>query len=81
MNDDAPVMSPGKDRLREIRRARGMSLDGLARMTGLSVKTIWRAEAGVTTPAADTRRRLAWALGTTVDELFPPAPAPPKVAA
>jgi transcriptional regulator with XRE-family HTH domain len=58
------------ERLRELRLAQGHSQIWLADETGLNPATIVRIELGQSgPPRRSTLRLLAYALGTTVDEL------------
>lgn len=65
---------PGMDtlgpRVKRLRRAAGLSLEGLAVRTDLSWRTIARVEAGDGKPTRSTVRLLAQAFGLTVDELL-----------
>ena len=58
-------------RLRRLRRERGMSVHLLARQAGLCPRQIWRLEAGDRPNVrAITVARIALALGTSVDYLL-----------
>jgi transcriptional regulator with XRE-family HTH domain len=57
-------------RLRSLRRARGWSLDELARRAHIGASTISRIETGHRRLALDNLADLATALGTTLDELL-----------
>ena len=58
-------------RLRRLRRERGMSVHLLARQAGLCPRQIWRLEAGDRPNVrATTVARIALALGTSVDYLL-----------
>ena len=67
-------------RLKDLRRAAGLSKYRLAILTGLSDQAIGKLEAG-SAPSWDTVRRLAHALGVSVTafEVGPP-PAPDEAA-
>ena len=52
--------------LRDLRRARGLSLDGLAALSGVSRATLSRIETAEVSPTADTLDRLASAHGMTL---------------
>lgn len=57
-------------RLRELREARGMSMDDLSRKTGLSEYTIRNLDQGDhTNPRTSTLAKLCKALGCTIGEL------------
>jgi transcriptional regulator with XRE-family HTH domain len=57
------------------RKAQGLSADRLARLADVTTSYIGRIELGIDSPRDMVRIRLAAALGTTVEELFPyPAP-------
>ena len=57
------------NRLRELRRARGLSQEDLARLLGVSGYTVTRWEAGHMVPNARHARQLARRLGVSVDDL------------
>jgi transcriptional regulator with XRE-family HTH domain len=66
------------ERLRELRRRRGLSQEGLARMVGVGRDAVRLWEKGKRTPMLDAAARLAEALGVTVGvvagtEKMPPA--------
>ena len=56
--------------LRLIRERRGLTLQKMEEITGISGNTISRYERGIISPNADTALKIAQALGVTVDELF-----------
>jgi A/G-specific adenine glycosylase len=56
-------------RLREIRKAKGVGLVNLARLSGVSKLTIIRIESGKTTPRPETLRKLAAALQVGPEQL------------
>lgn len=62
---------PRTSRLRAARLARGLTGEELAALAGVSLKTVYSAEAAGARPQRATRRVLAIALGCTVDEIFP----------
>lgn len=66
-------MSPlnRRHRLQKLRAARGYSQETLARAIGKTSNSISRIERGVIDPALDTAFRIAKALDTTVEKLFP----------
>lgn len=57
-------------RLRELRAARGLSLDALAQRSGVSRSNISLIESGRSSPTAVVLDRLTGALGTTLAGLF-----------
>src|SRR5688572_23233740 len=57
-------------RIREVRTARGMTLTGLARSTGLSAGLISQVERGLTNPSLETLRRIARTLDVPLFSLF-----------
>ncbi|MFK4762123.1 helix-turn-helix domain-containing protein [Microbacterium sp. ZW T5_45] len=57
-------------RLRRLRRSRGLSLDGIARMTGLSISTLSRLETGHRQPTLDLLIPLARAFEISLDSLI-----------
>jgi transcriptional regulator with XRE-family HTH domain len=59
-----------KDRLRELRTAKGLTQMQLAAAAGLTLSSVTQMEIGkVESPRLDTLRKLAGALGCTLDEL------------
>jgi transcriptional regulator with XRE-family HTH domain len=67
------------DRVRELRDARGLSLDALAGQCGVSRSMISLVERGESSPTAAVLERLATGLGVTLASLFdaPAAARPP----
>jgi putative transcriptional regulator len=57
--------------LRRMRKAHGMTVTDLQRASGVSHGHISDIENGKKVPGLAVAKRLAKALGTTVDELFP----------
>jgi len=57
-------------RLRELREAKGLSQDDLARLSGVARATIQSAELGRRKPRPSTRRRLAQALGVRPEDIL-----------
>jgi transcriptional regulator with XRE-family HTH domain len=57
-------------RLRDLRRAAGLSQTELARRANMSQNGVSRVELGHYAPRMDTARRLAHALGVDVEDLF-----------
>lgn len=65
------LLMPIGDRLKELRKASGLTQQALATAAGLSMSLVIHLEAGrITDPRASTLRALAKALGTTVDGLL-----------
>ena len=58
------------DKLKEIRLARGMTQEELAKKTGVSQSQIARYENGNFEPNLDTLKALARELDVTIDELL-----------
>lgn len=56
--------------LREIRRAHGMTQEALSAFSGVNRVSIAKYETGKSAPSLETAKRLADALGVTVDELI-----------
>ena len=56
-------------KIAEIRKAQGISQERLAALSGVHRVTIARLETGKTVPKLPTLKRLAVALGVTLDEL------------
>lgn len=59
------------NRLKELREAAGLSQEKLARAADISFRTVQHIEKHHGDPRLSTARRLAKALGVTVDELLP----------
>ena len=57
------------ERLRELRRERALALRELGELSGVSLQTIWRIEAGRQGAHPRTIRKLAQALGVQPAEL------------
>lgn len=57
--------------LRALRERRGLTLEKLAHLSGVTMGTIRNLEGGETVPRLDTARAVASALSCTVDEAFP----------
>lgn len=59
------------DKIKEIKRDKGMTTKQIAELSNLPEKTVCRILSGTTSsPYVDTIQRLAGALGTTLDEIF-----------
>ena len=56
-------------KIAEIRKSKGLSQERLAALSGVHRVTIARLETGKTVPKLPTLKRLAVALGVTLDEL------------
>jgi transcriptional regulator with XRE-family HTH domain len=70
-----------RQRIRELRRERGLTQEELCERAGISVDAISRIESGNRTPSLVTIERIADALGVSPAALFegaPPAPARPQ---
>ena len=67
----AEIVQRFGERLRELRRSRGMTQAELAREAQVTVSYIWRLESGGTAPGIDLVDRLAKALGTAMTDLLP----------
>ena len=59
-----------ENKVRERRKALGRTLGQLSEASGLPVSTLSDVERGME-PKVKTAQRIAWALGRTVDELWP----------
>src|SRR5579864_4016865 len=68
------------EKLRELRRTRGLTQADLAALADISVTYISQLESADTSPGIDLVSRLATALGTTVAELLPAESPPDKLA-
>jgi len=62
-----------KNKLRDIRKAQGLTLHALSVKTNLRLAHISQIELGRVTPKVDTVRKLADALGAAMDDIFPAA--------
>lgn len=56
--------------LREIRKAHGMTQEELSAFSGVNRVSIAKYETGKSDPSLETAKRLADALGVTVDDLI-----------
>ncbi len=72
----APIVAFFAERLRELRRSRGMTKLELARQAHVTVSYIGRLESVGATPGIDLVDRLAKALGTSVPDLLPTTSSP-----
>ncbi len=62
---------PIKDRLKELRKAAGLTQQALATKAGLSMSAVIHIEAGrIPDPRVSTMKAIARALGVSVDELL-----------
>jgi len=57
--------------LRNLRRARTLNQDDLARLARISQQSLSKIEKGLLVPSADLQARLAAILGVSTEELFP----------
>ena len=65
-------------RVRELRNERGLTLQGLAEMTGLSASLLSLVERGKTSPSIGTLVSIAHAFDVHMTDLMPGAPPPPE---
>lgn len=83
MEITAGVAPPGEvdlgQRLRVLRRGRGLSIRILARMSGLNANTLSLIENGKTSPSVSTLQRLAKALGVPIKTFFEAGELPRRV--
>ncbi|MDT7834648.1 helix-turn-helix domain-containing protein [Aquabacterium sp. OR-4] len=79
MVDDNSLNQRLAARVRQLRQAAGLSLDGLAARCGVSRSMLSLIERGETSPTAVVLERVAHGLGLALAELFqaPPGAAPP----
>jgi transcriptional regulator with XRE-family HTH domain len=68
------------EKLREVRKSRGMTQLELSRLAHITPSYIWRLESGGAAPGIDLVGRLAIALGTTSHELLPLTTTPDTLA-
>jgi transcriptional regulator with XRE-family HTH domain len=66
----AEVTSPLGEKLRHLRKKRGLTLSQLAEMTGCSESMLSKAERGHVVPSLDLLSRIAMQLGTSIAGLF-----------
>jgi len=59
------------ERIRQLRQRRDLSMAQLAELAGLSRQQIWKYETGRDQPHVQSLRRLADALGVTLEALLP----------
>lgn len=59
--------------MRNVRRARTLNQEQLARILGVSQQTLSKYEKGILVPDVDVQAQLAAILGVSQDELFPKA--------
>ena len=57
------------ERVRDLREARGMTLDALAKEAGVSRKTIVNVQSGKHSPSLEKLAQIAAALGVSVSDL------------
>lgn len=57
--------------LRNLRRARTLNQDDLARVVGISQQSLSKIETGVLVPSMDVQARIAAVFGVSRHELFP----------
>lgn len=74
--DHEAVVRRFGERLKEIRRERGMTQADLAEKTAITASYIGRLERAGAAPGVDLVARLAAALGTTIADLLPEADQP-----
>lgn len=55
--------------IRRLREEKDLSRDAFARLTGLSLATLYRIETGKQKPGPETRARMAQALGVREEDL------------
>jgi transcriptional regulator with XRE-family HTH domain len=70
----AEIVQRFAERLREIRRSRGLTQAELARQAHVTLSYIGRLESAGAAPGIDLVDRLATALGTSVQDLLPTSP-------
>lgn len=59
------------NRIRELRKSKGWSLDELCRRSEVSRSYLWTLETEGGSPGIDVCRKIASALGDSVDNVFP----------
>src|SRR5689334_15443696 len=72
MKDEVDLSHRIAARVRELRAARSLSLEGLASRSGVSRSMISLVERGESSPTAVVLERLATGLGVTLASLFDP---------
>lgn len=58
------------NRIKEIRKRKGLTQEMLAENSGVSLRTIQRIEKGTSSPTSDTLNRISGALGVSPDEIL-----------
>jgi transcriptional regulator with XRE-family HTH domain len=81
MDGDSGLNQRIAARVRELRAARGLSLDALARASGVSRSMISLIERGESSPTAVVLEKLAGGLAVTLASLFDPPAASPEAPA
>lgn len=56
--------------IRENRKAKGMTIKALAEAVGVNIRLLQKWEAGDTTPSVINARKVADALGVSLDDLY-----------
>lgn len=62
-----PRPSPNLQAIKEHMKMNGLSYRGIARMSGVSVGQVWKVLKGVESPGYETLRRLAGAMGLSLE--------------
>jgi transcriptional regulator with XRE-family HTH domain len=60
-----------RNRLREIRRSKGLSAVDLEVLTGIDYQRIYQTERGIVKPSFSEKATLSEALGSSIKEIFP----------
>lgn len=71
VNVDSSRNPAGVSRVRVHRTAQGLDQRDLARLAGVSLKTVSNVERGTTRPRSKTAHAIAVALGVQLDDLWP----------
>lgn len=58
-------------KLRKHRKKAGISINRLAKLSGLSYTLVWRADIGLKGVGIESKKKIADALGTDIVTLFP----------
>lgn len=71
MDSRIPIIGVMANRVQEVREAKGLRREDVASRAGITVQTVYTMETGRNQPRLDIAQRVARALGTTLDDLFP----------
>jgi len=73
-----PIAAQIQQRVRDLRKSRGLTQEELCERAGISIDAVTRIESGRRSPSLATLERLSQALGVSPAALFDPAAQPPR---